>query len=780
MEPLEANDPDAIGPYRLVARLGAGGMGRVYLARSAGGRTVAVKVVRSELAEDREFRTRFRREVDAARAVDGAYTAPVVDADPDSPTPWLATAYVLGLSLTEAVQQYGPLPEQSVRALGARLAEALHAIHGAGLVHRDLKPSNVLLAADGPRVIDFGIARALDGDSLTQTGVVVGSPGFMSPEQAMGRPIGAAGDVFSLGSVLVYAASGHGPFDGESGVAAQLYRVVHDQPELRELPAGLRTVIESCLTKDPARRPAPLELAARLLPEGTPAATAGNWLPAPVASALATHASSVMDMETPSRGTPAQPPQYTAPPDAVYSPTSTDLPNPASGTMRLGHQARTPGPAPMAPAPMPPSPMAVPPMPTAQPMAAQAASPAWAPTQAPAPTPAPAPRVSRRLFLAGGGLVATAAAGGTAWALLRPGSKPEPKPAPGPSGGQAAGQAPQPVWTYTSTDPVVAQRSALVLTDTVYVPGTGITALDAGSGSVRWARPDLSAAHCIAGGGQLLTLLRGAAAIDPKSGRNDVGSRVAWGSDGKVIQVTQLLAADDQAVYVKVMVTKQYESTGDQMVLAFDPARVNIKWAQPDQDPQASISTGRATGGVLLHSRGNGGIVARDVKDGRELWQVDARTIEPWPVWCDDKRLYCLADDADLQAVGLADGKQQWRLKSYAGRFTPVLAAEGTVYTSDGTDAVLAYDAETGKKRWSCALPHEPSLTSQPVLAGGTLFVPGGAHNGLYAVDARSGRLKWTFEDPSNPVMYNDWYLSTDGRLAFARLGSKVYALPAG
>lgn len=257
MEPLDSTDPQAIGPYRLISRLGVGGMGRVYLARSAGGRTVAVKVVRPELAGDSEFRERFAREVAAARAVDGAYTAPVVDAEPDGALPWLATSYVLGPSLTDAVRDHGPLPEQSVRALGAGLAQALRAVHAAGLVHRDLKPSNVLLAADGPRVIDFGIARALDGDQMTRTGIVVGSPGYMCPEQAAGQPMGPAGDVFSLASVLLFAATGHGPFESESGPAAQLYRVIHDQPELAALPDGLRQAVAVCLAKDPARRPTP-------------------------------------------------------------------------------------------------------------------------------------------------------------------------------------------------------------------------------------------------------------------------------------------------------------------------------------------------------------------------------------------------------------------------------------------------------------------------------------------------------------------------------------------
>ncbi|HEX8004971.1 MAG TPA: serine/threonine-protein kinase, partial [Trebonia sp.] len=211
MEPLSANDPRTAGEFQLRARLGAGGMGRVYLGFSPAGRAVAVKVVHPELARDAEFRRRFAREVATARAVSGMYTAPVVASGLDDDPPWLATAYVPGPSLAEAVAEHGPLAEAAVWRLAAGLTEALQAVHACGLVHRDLKPANVLLAADGPRVIDFGISRALDGTSVTATGMVVGTPGYMSPEQAEGVRTEAPSDVFSLGCVLAYAASGNAP-----------------------------------------------------------------------------------------------------------------------------------------------------------------------------------------------------------------------------------------------------------------------------------------------------------------------------------------------------------------------------------------------------------------------------------------------------------------------------------------------------------------------------------------------------------------------------------------
>jgi hypothetical protein len=271
---LQPDDPQSIGPYRLVGQLGQGGMGRVFLGVSPGGRPVAVKAIRAELAANPEFRARFGREVSAARRVSGVFTAQVVDADVDGPVAWMATAYVPGPSLAEAVDTHGPLPEASLLALAAGLAESLNAIHAAGVVHRDLKPSNVLLAEDGPRVIDFGISRAAESTMLTQAGLVVGSPGFMSPEQAMGSDVGPASDIFNLGAVLAFAATGEGPF-GTGTTAALLYRVVHGAPSLDRVPPTVRPLIEHCLAKDPGQRPT----ANGLLAEVGALQPGGTWLP---------------------------------------------------------------------------------------------------------------------------------------------------------------------------------------------------------------------------------------------------------------------------------------------------------------------------------------------------------------------------------------------------------------------------------------------------------------------------------------------------------------------
>ncbi|WP_330290423.1 serine/threonine-protein kinase [Streptomyces sp. NBC_00576] len=297
MQPLDVGEPAVVGPYRLLGRLGSGGMGRVYLGRSAGGRTVAVKIVHPHFALDEEFRARFRREVEAARRVGGAWTAPVLDADPEAPVPWVATAYAAGPSLTAAITDDGPLPLDSVRALGAGLAEALTAVHALNLVHRDVKPSNVLLTLDGPLLIDFGIARATDGTaSLTSTGVSVGSPGYMSPEQILGNPVTGAADVFSLGAVLAYAATGRSPFPGDSS-AALLYKVVHEAPQLDGLGGELREVVEGCLAKDPSARPAPGEVARRLAPEGAARLVAGGWLPGAVVERVSRGAVALLNLE---------------------------------------------------------------------------------------------------------------------------------------------------------------------------------------------------------------------------------------------------------------------------------------------------------------------------------------------------------------------------------------------------------------------------------------------------------------------------------------------------
>ncbi|MFD8025075.1 serine/threonine-protein kinase [Streptomyces lavendulae] len=387
MEPLHPADPQHVGPYRVLSRLGAGGMGQVYLARSDRGRTVAVKLVHPALALREEFRARFRQEVAAARRVGGAWTAPVLDADTGAEVPWFATGYVAGPSLRQTVaHDFGPLPTRTVRILAAGLAHALRDIHRAGLIHRDLKPSNVLLTLDGPRVIDFGIARPLDtpDSGLTRPGELVGSPGFMAPEQVRGEAVTPACDVFCLGAVLAYAATGRLPFgDAEQpgGAAGLLLRIVEAEPVLDGVPDELRELVADCLRKDPAARPDPAAVLDRVGAGGTVAdgRALEPWLPAPLVDRLGRHAVQLLDREDSG-------PRHTVPP----TPT-----------------AVAPPPPPLPPAPPP--------------------SYSYGPPPA---VPAPRPPVASTAFLVAVAVVVAAAAGGTVYAVMS--STPEPLP-PGPA-----------------------------------------------------------------------------------------------------------------------------------------------------------------------------------------------------------------------------------------------------------------------------------------------------------------------------------------------------------
>jgi hypothetical protein len=303
IEPLAVGDPSQVAGYQLQGRLGAGGMGAVYLTFTPGGRPLALKVIRPELGGDPDFRSRFRREVDAAQRVHSLYTAPLMDADPDADPPWLVTAYVAGPSLAAAVQAHGPMPANTVLLLAAGVAEALAVIHRVGLVHRDLKPSNVLLAGDGPRLIDFGIARALDGTALTSAGMRIGTPQYMAPEQVRGDTVTAAADIFTLGATAAYAALGRVPF-GEGESAAVLYRIQHQPPDLAGCPAQVRPLLEWCMAKDPADRPAPAQII-EACQEGAAVRTieyGDAWLPPALTADLPAYAAAVHGLH----GTTAQ------------------------------------------------------------------------------------------------------------------------------------------------------------------------------------------------------------------------------------------------------------------------------------------------------------------------------------------------------------------------------------------------------------------------------------------------------------------------------------------
>jgi serine/threonine kinase PknH len=427
-EPLAQGDPAEIGGYRLIARLGAGGMGRVYLGSTQSGRHLAIKVVRAEFADDKEFRRRFAQEVTAAQRVQNLYTAAVIDADLNGSMPWLATVHIPGPSLQEAVTESGPLPPSALPTLGAGVAEALQSIHRAGIVHRDLKPSNVLLADDGPRVIDFGIARAADATPLTRTGSIIGSPQFMAPEQVRGDASTGAVDVFAFGCLLHFAATGRSPF-GEGDGQAVMFRIVQEAPRLDGCPEALRPVIEGCLEKDPANRPSDGELLDRLsaMQSSQPAA----WPPEPVTQSLQAYAA----MPAPTRvltephgdtrradapsGTSG--PRYGAPTQMTYG-APTSMPQGAPASIPHGAPTQPPqGPAVPTPYGAPTHPPQGPAVPAPQ------GPPPRPPYVGPAPLPPIMPRPARRrgsgcgrtLFLLVAGAVALFVVLAVASAIIR-------------------------------------------------------------------------------------------------------------------------------------------------------------------------------------------------------------------------------------------------------------------------------------------------------------------------------------------------------------------------
>ncbi|MGW5007373.1 protein kinase domain-containing protein [Streptomyces parvulus] len=762
METLQSDDPRELGSYRLLGRLGAGGMGRVYLARSPGGRTVAVKVVRPDLAADSDFRTRFRYEVEIAKAVSGRFTAPVVDSDPDAPLPWLATSYVLGPDLTEVVDVHGALPEHTVRALAAGLAAALQDIHAAGLIHRDLKPSNVLLAADGPRVIDFGIARAVDGNRMTQTGVVVGSPGFMSPEQATGKDVGTAGDVFSLGSVLAFAAAGRAAFgDGAASHASLLYQVVHGEADLTGVPSSLLGLIRACLMKDPAQRPKPGEIVAALAEQGVDAAL-HDWLPSAVASTIATHAAKILDLEAPE----SRPAAAFGPAPTMLNGTSSTVPTgPAGYATRPGG---TPGPAYGTPPPG---------------------------TVSLGPDGSPAPVRSRRrvLGMALGGVAVVAVGGaGAAWTLSSDdGGGDTAAGAPG-RGGSAqpadenfttppAGVAPQPLWHKSAAEDSTTTGVPLLTHDgLLLVSGDPLVAYDVKTGKARWTKPGICrpGAQLLFHDGKVF-LADGdhdgaLVAYDVMKGEEVWRSRL-----GKQLSVEDTIAIDDKNVYVTATDYAQARSATKYRTAVAAISHTTGKptwiqhrdWGTKDYDVQGTVS-----GKYLVYADSNLNLTVRDTATGGQLWTKKIGEEWTWRPAVANGLVFLPGDE--LTAVDADKGSTVWTL-SPAGRrgFNNPTVIDGVLYTSDHDDGVWAVDVKTGKRTWLCdELDVEGPETF--VRAGATLYgATGSLDGGIVALDAGSGKSRWTYSDSKG--VGEPWQVALSGNRLLATHGHEVYALPA-
>lgn len=784
MEPLRPTDPEQLGPYRPVARLGAGGMGEVFLAKDDQQRTVAVKVIRPELASGRAFRDRFRREVDAARAVSGTYTASVVDADPDGPVPWLATTHILGPTLADAVEAYGPLPPRTVLALGAGLAEALIAVHSAGLVHRDLKPSNVLLSAEGPRVIDFGIVRATDGYELTLSGVLLGSPRYMCPEHATGDPMGPAGDVFCLGSVLAYAATGKAPFDGSSA-ATLLYQVVHGTPDLTGVQDPLDTIIRLCLEKSPTARPSPDRVSAACAPGGADAVDWEDWLPEPVLASIRRQAAALMDLdlgadakadvrERETAGAAAAPGRLRHDPRlAISQRLVTERPSSPHSVVFPGLPE------------LPDIPGQRKPGPTREQSPAQPPPPQTPPERGSHRARRPLrPNPSRRTVLA----TAALALGGGLAALLH-GSKDEPSSVAAPSG-----RAPEPLWTYRSTPLVQAPAVLYNGTALLKTQSGALVCLGLADGaSPRWTyqgisqspTPPLVASDVVVALGTGATVL----GVDPVTGVErfslDFGSGFRFdtllgGSGDRVTIIGLRFSGQDgsqtgSATSTNVVLGTDLRARLAQ-VIPIDAQDIGLD-LKPLIDPTHFVYTDGLHRLTARDSTGRANV------EWTHRMASDSETRSAPALY--DGTVF--AADSELIAVDLETGELRWRVKEENGGFASVAVVDGTVYcTTREPHGVQAFDAASGARRWFRETPRLD--LGNPLVAGrGAVFVTAAANkDGFYALDAKQGELLWNFTDGRDTGI-NDWQLSCDTNFGdaadpdhplIAQHFDRVYAIP--
>ncbi|MER5884123.1 PQQ-binding-like beta-propeller repeat protein [Streptomyces sp. NPDC001941] len=688
MEQLGPDDPATVGPYRLVAQLGSGGMGRVYLGYSPGGRQVAIKVIRPEYVQEPAFRRRFAREVVASRAVSGFFTAGVVDADPEGPRPWLATAYIPGPSLARAVHRAGPLPERSVRALGAALVEALVAIHAAQLIHRDLKPANVLLAQDGPRVIDFGISRLSEHTGLTLTGTTIGSPGYMAPEQIQGLAVTPGCDVFSLGSVLAFSATGTGPF-GEASVPALLYRVVNEDPDLTAVPAGLRDVIAGCLAKRPEERPPLPELMAALSGGRAPGELlAPGWLPEPWQAVDAAPAPPDPRVSTPDPRTPLFAPRTPAPDPYASDPYAPDprTPEPyayGSGTLRTAPTAAT-----------------------------ERQSQLQGPTPPPPATPPPdgaAARPSRRRVLLGAaGVLAAGGAAATAWTLLGGDDRP-------PAGTSR--------WTFTTTGTVLSYpRVAGGLVYAASNDGT-LYAIGTDDGQQRWKYTSGAAV------GSAPAVLGGAAYL---------------GSDDKVLYSLDAVSGAVRWKFTTGGIVHTpvvggglvYVGSADKKLYAVDAATGKRRWAYPTGNDTHSPTL---SGQTVYVGCSDTNLYALDASSGEKRWAYTTRgAVSGIPAVSGGLVFFGSTDNA-LYAVDAGTGRLVWRFAGASVGSHPAPSGD-TVYVGGGKD-LHALEASTGKPRWKFTTRGD---VHAPVVSGSTVYV-GSSDNTLYALDAASGKRRWSY-----------------------------------
>ncbi|MFB6506798.1 MULTISPECIES: PQQ-binding-like beta-propeller repeat protein [unclassified Streptomyces] len=745
VEQLTQHDPRRIGPFEVLGRLGAGGMGLVYLARSASGRRVAIKTVRTELAEDQLFRVRFTREVEAARAVSGFYTAAVVDADPRAAVPWLATAYVPAPSLEEIVTECGPMPVQAVRWLAAGIAEALQSIHGAGLVHRDMKPSNVLVVEDGPRVIDFGIASGVSNTRLTMTNVAVGTPAYMSPEQARdSRSVTGASDIFSLGSTLVFAATGHAPFHGANPVET-VFMLLREGPDLEGLPGELRPLIESCMQMDAALRPTPADLQAQLAPHlfasgGDDSGTASAWLPA--------SATTMIEQRRGGRRPAPAPPVTPPPPPPGPPPAGPDSGRRAHPDPRSSASLTAPAPDPGGPVRLPGAKVPIGPGPRAQDV--RSAAPA-------------------------------AAEAGPATGWVRPpagvngSTRTTPAPVPGPA--QPADPPPEPdrwrPWRFRMSNDVWG--TPVVAGDLLYVTSFEVHALDVGNGRRQFKTRDVAWVMAVEGGrihasdGPSLYALDAATGAEQwrlqtdawvyslKAGRGTVvtgtrgGGVQAWeASSGEKLWESSGLQTDFETAEAGPVIHDGTVYLWQDARLRAVDARTGIeRWSYPIGDAASCggvpVRVTAAPDGYVYVSAG-ARVLAVETMSGHVRWHFESPSVflsppafAPGPA-VTGGGVYLADYLGTVYALDASTGKDRWRIATEARQsIEPVLVTAGNVHVGSGS-ALYTLDAVTGTPKWRFAAGGE--VVGSPVVADGRVHF-GSADHVLYTLDAAGGQLRW-------------------------------------
>ncbi|MFJ3904095.1 PQQ-binding-like beta-propeller repeat protein [Streptomyces sp. NPDC090025] len=728
---LTHDDPATIATYRLLARLGSGGMGTVYLARSPGGRTVALKTLHSRLAADPAFRARFRLETDAARVIGSRHGAAVFDADPLAETPWLATEYVLGPPLDDAVALAGPLPETTVRALGAALAGGLRQLHSSDVVHRDLKPSNILVTAHGPKLIDFGIARAAGDDHLTTTGAAAGTPAYMSPEQAAGQEHPPAGDVFALAGVLVFAATGRPPF-GTGAPADLLYRVRYAEPDpeaLAAVPPALRRTVEACLAKDPVARPTTDQLIAELHDGHGEFA---DHLPPALLAAVARRATDVWHPLPPRLPAPAVDPYEAATvapttPSALPSTTTPSVPRrrmlPLVGGAALGAVAVATGVG------------------------------FWLNSGDDSTN-----RANRANGTDGKG---GGAAGGPSGA-----------PSSAGPGATASDGAPAPLWREGVLDREETITPFLV-------PGAGgavVGCVETGAFRVRDARTGrelwrtiqlLKPQQVTSDGARFYNADGGVEGpsfleIETYGARSDKEAarpvRVA-GFDGGPLS-THLLTASGGLLYAASRRGGRNDSAWQRdkgwHLLAVDLRSGKEAWRVPASDAER-IKVAMVVGGRLITITPKVSpdvyvVEAQAPRTGARLWQ---RTIpaptesgERPPVHgqlaADATHLYL--GGARLRALRLTDGAVAWEHRKDRYFYGPPAVAGGLVFATEGDRGLVALNTATGKRSWEEAAPARdltPRLDVVPVVGEKYVYAP--VQGGLSAVDRSTRRSAWVF-----------------------------------